>query len=276
MQETFEVIPKEKLRVIDLLTEAKFDVSDWANFEGKYPSNNPKYCYEWSFIENDKIALCMWYDDVKKLKGAWSQALAPRTWGKAEDGTVLKSAWQKRSKEFEKAVSFANERGLPVRAILISGIRREVGNPDSKASVIGKRILDPLPWAITSYDRVTGNCTITRGVAPELFVDQFTDKENSPEKFSFIGQAYPRDPIVRREVRLRAMGKCELCGETGFLTANKQIYVETHHVIPLSEGGLDTVKNVVALCPNHHKEAHFSEKKSEMRTTLLNYLQSLN
>jgi len=40
--------PKERLRVMDLVSEAGIDVSDWANFkggEGKAASN-PKYCYE--------------------------------------------------------------------------------------------------------------------------------------------------------------------------------------------------------------------------------------
>ena len=40
---------------MDLVKLAGVDVSDWANFKGKHASTNPKYCYEWSFIEPGKL-----------------------------------------------------------------------------------------------------------------------------------------------------------------------------------------------------------------------------
>ncbi|MGH8672363.1 MAG: HNH endonuclease, partial [Burkholderiales bacterium] len=41
-----------------------------------------------------------------------------------------------------------------------------------------------------------------------------------------------------------------------------------HHVAALSEGGADTDDNVVALCPNHHREAHHGARKREMGSKL--------
>jgi 5-methylcytosine-specific restriction protein A len=58
----------------------------------------------------------------------------------------------------------------------------------------------------------------------------------------------------------------------GFLMADGGIYLETHHVIPLSEGGPDIDSNVAALCPNHHREAHFGKMRNEMRQELLQRL----
>ncbi|BDN87800.1 hypothetical protein [Aeromonas caviae] len=63
--------PKERLRVMDLVSEAGIDVSDWANFkggEGKAASN-PKYCYEWSYENTNKsiIVLNLWYEDIKSV-----------------------------------------------------------------------------------------------------------------------------------------------------------------------------------------------------------------
>jgi len=52
----------------------------------------------------------------------------------------------------------------------------------------------------------------------------------------------------------------------------RMVYLETHHVVPHHEGGGDTVKNVAALCPKHHREAHHGIRKSEMRQTLLSKL----
>lgn len=54
--------------------------------------------------------------------------------------------------------------------------------------------------------------------------------------------------------------------------ADGKIYLETHHIVPLSEDGLDTEKNVAALCPNHHREAHHGVIKTEMRKKLLNLI----
>lgn len=39
--------------------------------------------------------------------------------------------------------------------------------------------------------------------------------------------------------------------------ASGQRYLEAHHIVALACDGPDTVENVVALCPNHHREAHF-------------------
>jgi len=74
---------------------------------------------------------------------------------------------------------------------------------------------------------------------------------------------------VRDEALLRAKGNCEHCGEEGFRTKAGSLYLESHHIIPLSEKGIDHISNVIALCPNHHREAHFSEKSSELRKMFL-------
>jgi 5-methylcytosine-specific restriction protein A len=47
------------------------------------------------------------------------------------------------------------------------------------------------------------------------------------------------------------------------------VYLETHHVVPLSEKGVDHERNVVALCPNDHREAHHGERRDAIRTRLL-------
>ena len=51
--------------------------------------------------------------------------------------------------------------------------------------------------------------------------------------------------------------------------ANGKVYLETHHVVPLHEKGPDSVSNVVALCPNHHREAHHGKNRAQIREQLL-------
>jgi 5-methylcytosine-specific restriction protein A len=48
-----------------------------------------------------------------------------------------------------------------------------------------------------------------------------------------------------------------------------EIYLETHHVVPLSEKGADHERNVAALCPNDHREAHHGERREAIRSLLL-------
>lgn len=58
----------------------------------------------------------------------------------------------------------------------------------------------------------------------------------------------------------------------GFFRADGSLFLETHHVIPLSEGGKDSTSNVVALCPNHHREAHHGKDAGDIRDKLIKYL----
>ncbi|MCF8140349.1 MAG: HNH endonuclease [Cyanobium usitatum Tobar12.5m-G36] len=81
-----------------------------------------------------------------------------------------------------------------------------------------------------------------------------------PERLRVEGFAYKRNRMVRDHVVNRANGRCEYCGEKGFLMANGKRYIETHHIMGLGDNGPDTLANVIGLCPEHHREAHFGEK----------------
>jgi 5-methylcytosine-specific restriction enzyme A len=104
---------------------------------------------------------------------------------------------------------------------------------------------------------------------PDRYSDQF-DEIAAPAvaQKDANGKVYMRDPAVRALVLLRAKGKCEFCGVDGFLKYDGKVYLETHHIVPLSEGGPDHVRNVIALCPNHHREAHFGKKRAVLRDDL--------
>ena len=70
---------------------------------------------------------------------------------------------------------------------------------------------------------------------------------------------YDRNPDVVAEVLERANGKCEECGSDAPFKRKKDgsPYLEVHHIIQLSDGGLDTVENAEALCPNCHRRKHY-------------------
>ena len=70
---------------------------------------------------------------------------------------------------------------------------------------------------------------------------------------------YIRNPDVVAEVLHRANGSCEECRKAApfVRSSNGTPYLEVHHRKQLSDGGDDTVKNAVALCPNCHRKKHF-------------------
>jgi hypothetical protein len=77
------------------------------------------------------------------------------------------------------------------------------------------------------------------------------------DRVSRLINTYQRDPKIRRAVLYRADGKCEYCGTPGFEMPDGSRYLEAHHIIGLAQNGPDTMQNVIALCPYHHKEAHY-------------------
>ncbi|MBY4945230.1 EVE domain-containing protein [Cupriavidus respiraculi] len=72
---------------------------------------------------------------------------------------------------------------------------------------------------------------------------------------------YERNPLVIALAKLRSKGQCEVpeCSHPPFLTKDGNPYIEVHHLTPLSEGGHDTIENVVCVCANHHRECHYGQ-----------------
>lgn len=99
---------------------------------------------------------------------------------------------------------------------------------------------------------------------------------SAPEKTAARGgTGYRRDEAVRGYVIRRSRGRCEYCGVAGFAMDDGSHYVEAHHVIALSAQGPDTVENVIALCPGHHREAHYGKQSAALEAAFLSKLQEI-
>lgn len=83
----------------------------------------------------------------------------------------------------------------------------------------------------------------------------------TPDKITVSQVVFKRNQYVVIEVQERANGICEKCRKPApFRTDNEdKPYLEVHHIIPLAEGGEDTVENAIALCPNCHRHAHYGK-----------------
>ncbi|MCW2391956.1 HNH endonuclease signature motif containing protein [Sphingobium sp. B11D3A] len=259
--------PRSKRLVFDLVAETGFDTSDWeSSYRGtRSHKTNPKYCYEWAFLQPQKlIVLSLWYSDLLNEGGRILLRANFREDATARRQQGAKRQWADRAQKLDDALSAAVRTNLAVRVILVAGKMRQKHALDGPASQVQFRELDPEPWTITAYDFATGACELTRGIAASHYVDQFDLREEDlehPERKETMSAEYVRDPAVRRRVLARSRGRCELCGEPGFRMEGGNLYLETHHIIPLALGGLDKDDNVVALCANDHRRAHYSAEK---------------
>lgn len=78
-------------------------------------------------------------------------------------------------------------------------------------------------------------------------------------------EVYHRDQYIAEYAKRVAHGRCQLCGKVApFLNKNGQPYLESHHIVWLSEGGKDSIDNVVALCPNCHRKMHILNDKDDI------------
>lgn len=198
-----------------------------------------------------------------------------RAWIRGLSVRGAKAVWRKRAEGLDRAIQEADRNGLPIRVIVNDGKMREADDPKAKASTVQRRLLDPLPWAVTSYDRKTGQCTLTRGAIAKGSADQFDvprDEDEPVARIEVSSSVFVRDPVLRAAALRRANGRCEFCLSPGFAMSDGRVFLETHHVIPLSEGGRDSADNVAAVCPNHHREAHHGSRAAAIRGTLLSRL----
>ena len=84
---------------------------------------------------------------------------------------------------------------------------------------------------------------------------------------------YARNDEIRKRAKDRAGGVCEGCGSPGFMTINNEKYLEVHHIISLADQGPDDITNVIALCANCHRQAHYGIDREKFEIKFIKKLQ---
>ncbi|EGS1997664.1 HNH endonuclease [Vibrio vulnificus] len=88
--------------------------------------------------------------------------------------------------------------------------------------------------------------------------------QEKPSKIDRVVSLYERDAAVVAKTLSEANGSCELCNSVPFIRENGRVYLEVHHIKPLSLGGSDRLSNTIALCPNCHRELHFGDNSKQL------------
>ncbi|KAB2876384.1 MAG: HNH endonuclease [Burkholderiaceae bacterium] len=210
-----------------------------------------------------------------------------------------------RARKFESALQRSFRKQLAVRVIVNEGDQRADDELGTSKSTVKLRALDDARWFVHRYDDAMGDALLVRGIelpgvagtpadvvldqespttnmsvagqppgdkaaspaVPPTYVDQFSEPAAVAAREATV-LLRDRSAAVRARVLARSEGRCELCARPGFLTAAGSIYLETHHVLPLAEDGPDHESNVVALCPEDHRRAHYGAERLAMAERL--------
>lgn len=89
-------------------------------------------------------------------------------------------------------------------------------------------------------------------------------------------QIFERDISISEYVKEIAHGYCQLCNQPApFIDDSGKPFLHSHHIEYLSKGGLDTIENSIAVCPNCHAKIHnIKSKEKEYKEILKQKVQS--
>ena len=111
---------------------------------------------------------------------------------------------------------------------------------------------------------------LVRSVDPAKIIAKAKLRTGPPPKRTRQINDFVRDPYIVAAALTRAQDRCEMsnCKSLLFQRDDDRSYLEVHHIVPLAEGGDDTLINAAALCPSCHRELHFGKLRLQKRAQL--------
>lgn len=283
------IFPTRKENIIEAVRQCGHDITPWGFTKGgtvpfDAPAVNPNYCYRWSFRQDGSpTLLCLWHKDLSEdgsrifyIGNSREEALRlARTTENPKATAKEINRARKRAREairMNTNIMDAFRLQTPIKVAIVH--TKKTFRDDLEPASADLRQLDHATWIVKRYDMATGAYELERDAVyqdseqkDDTYEDQFSGTD-CPQYVTKTGDVVIRDHNVRLEALARSKGHCEYCGEKGFTTKSGKIYLETHHIVPLAEGGPDRIYNVIALCPNHHMQAHFSADAEEFTEKL--------
>lgn len=147
---------------------------------------------------------------------------------------------------------------------------------DKAVPVIEDEVFEALKKQII---QVTNMYNKNEEVSNIQYIEQISESisaynlESSTNRCDRIVSQYDRNQRISLAVKNRANGLCECCHrEAPFIKDNGEPYLEEHHLIPLFEGGEDSINNVCAVCPNCHRELHYGKNRDLLKEATKKFL----
>ncbi|WP_397574611.1 HNH endonuclease [Sphingorhabdus sp.] len=242
--------------------------------------------YSWCAINREKqqAIFTVWDDEIDHDKNEYE------FWNDEVDNARLSNPDRRKTRNLEEMRQIlleAMDNGYQTLGIRCTP-RYPLTSPRSRESYVENELLvvhlRHTPTGITGrfQGKVASNSIRrTESLAQTMGLSAIDDLDGdppgnaTPDRWAFSGTFFVRDSKVRDKVIKRAKGKCEYCGSLGFKKYGGAYYLEAHHIISLAKQGPDTLENVIALCPNHHREAHFGEGSQELEAKFKTILAKL-
>ena len=183
----------------------------------------------------------------------------------------------KKTEENELRVWIKILKNLLVSPILINDLKSIQETKQDKALIEGRQLKSfPLSkLAFNKIDEITisklaeienienENCTNLN----ELRILELKYSNATPKVKEIISRKIERGAISRFVKKINNY-ECQVCkglglNPYGFIKLNGERFIETHHIIPVSEmeqGSLG-VLNLITVCPNHHRQMHYGQVK---------------
>jgi len=93
-----------------------------------------------------------------------------------------------------------------------------------------------------------------------------TEFERSEPKVRQTISHYIERGTIGQKIKSIRKGRCQVCealgkNEVAFLDRNGRAFSESHHVIPVNSAQIGSLSglNIMVLCPNHHRQAHYGK-----------------
>lgn len=116
---------------------------------------------------------------------------------------------------------------------------------------------------------ISSNKQLKKQVSVEKIHEQIVHLKRDTVFSQISISAFSRNPYVAELAKRKAKGICQLCENPApFNDKDGKPYLETHHIVWLSEGGEDTIENCTALCPNCHQKMHILNLKFDIAKLL--------
>lgn len=235
--------------------------------------------YDWCFSNpGGPYLVNIWHDHMHDHGGDIYFVDRASDWADENRATAT-SVQLNRASAVSSLIQTAYYTKAPIHVAILDGTRKTVGLRET--SEAKQRELDAVLWYPHEKD-ADGRIRVIRGKPQPATFDPYNDEQSHqeqtnapvpppPNKVNGAGTAvFERDSEVVKAVKLRAVdGCCEFCGKQGFKTASGGFYLEAHHVIPLNCGGPDDVRNVVAICADDHRRAHFGDDRHSVRDRMI-------
>ncbi len=115
---------------------------------------------------------------------------------------------------------------------------------------------------INKYEEIIDIKNLGNSITGIELLNEFYANTNIEQKEKLV-KVIERGKIANK-IKEYIQYKCQICESLGqnpysFKKKSGEYYVETHHIIPVSDtkNSKLSVDNLICLCPNHHKQVHY-------------------